>query len=143
MSVSTGAVHSAVPFLCFAPCGGGDNRTRLAFSPMAKTIVLPPSSWRQATVHRTVAFRSVRVLFLPYETKKTPHWVSFLFGGDYGTRLNHGSARSSPRRRRSSAPHLDGFESLRFFSTKKKNHTVWCGFFLVETTGLEPVTSCV
>ena len=28
-------------------------------------------------------------------------------------------------------------------STKKKNHTARCGFFLVETTGLEPVTSCV
>ena len=28
-----------------------------AFLPVAKIKVLPPSSWRQATVHRTVAFR--------------------------------------------------------------------------------------
>ena len=28
-------------------------------------------------------------------------------------------------------------------STKKKNPSIRTGFFLVETTGLEPVTSCV
>ena len=35
----------------------------------------------------------------------------FMYGGDNRTRFNQGSARSSPRRRRSSAPHLDGFSS--------------------------------
>ena len=35
-----------------------------------------------------------------------------------------------------------GIDGL-FPEGKKKNHTVRCGFFLVETTGLEPVTSCV
>jgi len=48
--------------MSFAPCGAGDNRTRFAFLSMAKIMVLPPSSRRQATVHRTVAFRWVRVL---------------------------------------------------------------------------------
>ena len=47
-----------------------------------------PSSRRTATVHRTVAFRRVRV-------------------------------------------HI---------ATKKKNHTKWCGFFVVDDIGLEPMT---
>ena len=43
----------------------------------AKINVLPPSSWRQATVHRTVAFEifeSVREL---YKKKSTEWWTSF------------------------------------------------------------------
>ncbi|MBO5954045.1 MAG: hypothetical protein J6Q53_08020, partial [Oscillospiraceae bacterium] len=40
---------------------------------------------------------------------------------------NHGVARSSPRKQRSSALHLDlQIRQLRFY--KKKKHTVWCAF---------------
>ena len=51
----------------------------------------------------------------------------FMFGGDYGTRYaNHIEVGSSPRLAKS----------------QKRHPTGWC-FLLVETTGLEPVTSCV
>ena len=47
-------------------------------------IELPPPRRRQATVHRTVAFRWVRV---PVHQKEKPHHlVWFLFGGRYRTR---------------------------------------------------------
>ena len=70
-------------------CGfsfGGRYRTRFAFSPLAKTIVLPPSSWRQATVHRTVASKWVRVLSLNAipKRKTTPFGVVSFLVDDIG-----------------------------------------------------------
>ena len=50
---------------------------------------------------------------------------------------SYGAARSSPRRRRSSAPHLDGFESL--LGSKNKREAEASLLFLVPVTGLEPV----
>jgi hypothetical protein len=52
-----------------------------AFSPLAKIIVLPPSSWRQADVHRTSAFMIFKSgrLFLQKETHTFR--CAFLFGG--------------------------------------------------------------
>jgi hypothetical protein len=55
--------HSFVRLWC------GQQDSICIFARGAKIMVLPPSSRRQATVHRTVAFRWVRVLYyLP--TKK-------------------------------------------------------------------------
>ncbi len=39
--------------------------------------------------------------------------------------------------------HLDWFESCCLNTYTKKDTTQWVVSFLVETTGLEPVTSCV
>ena len=45
-----------------------------------KTDVLPPSSWRQATVHRTVAFRWVRFPSTTLSIRKATHqgWLFLL-----------------------------------------------------------------
>ena len=45
-----------------------------------RIIVLPPSSWRQADVHRTSAFRWVQVLSVFHKKEKTRKCVSFLVG---------------------------------------------------------------
>ena len=47
--------------------------------------VLPPSSWRQATVHRTVAFRWVRVRYL-HKAKERGESLSLLLGAGNRTR---------------------------------------------------------
>ena len=68
------------------------------------------------------------------------HFFTFQCGGR--TRFNQGSAPSSRRRRRSSAPHLVWFESHSLRSKKKKRPPVWVVFlFLVAEAGLEPTTS--
>ena len=53
------------------------------------------------------------------------------------TRFNQGFAPSSRRERRSSAPHLDGFESCCSLA-KNKRETYASLLFLVRMTGLEP-----
>ena len=62
--------------------------------------------------------------------------------GDYGTRVNQGVAGALSRRatvHRTVA--LNGFESRS--PAKEKTTPFGVVFLLVETTGLEPVTSCV
>ena len=64
-------------------CLGGATRLA-AFSPSAKINVLPPSSWRQARVHRTLAFycSSHR---RPTKKKDQPLGWSFLWSGRRGS----------------------------------------------------------
>ena len=59
---------------------GGDWGTRLHFllHKQEKIDVLPPSSRRQAIVHRTIAF-NFRVPAFLGEKEKTTLWVVFLF----------------------------------------------------------------
>ena len=71
------------------PVNGDGYGSRFAFSPVAKIIVLSPSSWRQATVHRTVAFDWFDSL--SYHNKKHPLWGAFYYGAGYGSRTRlHG-----------------------------------------------------
>ena len=63
--------------------------SRFAFSPMAKIKVLPPSSRRQAGVHRTPAFNWFDSLSL--HNKRAPMRVPFYYGAGYGSRTRlHG-----------------------------------------------------
>ena len=79
------------------------------------------------SVHRTLfalsspgpAFRFPHAYF---QTKKRRQRHLFLFGAGYGNRFNQGSARSSPRRRRSSAPHIIGSIPVSYFYSKKQDH---------------------
>ena len=51
-----------------------------------------------------------------------------MYGGRYRTRFSQGAARSNPRQRRSSAPHLDGFESCFYLEGGKGlPPNIWCG----------------
>ena len=59
-------------------------------------------------------------------------------------RLNQCVAGSLPSQRQSPGlSHLNGFESVVYSPPKEKDHPMGGLFLLVETTGLEPVTSCV
>ena len=59
---------------------GADSGTRFVFSfPSEKKIMeLPPSSWRQADVHRTSVFD--RFESIPGETKKRPEGLFYWCG---------------------------------------------------------------
>ena len=56
-----------------------------AFAPMEQIKELPPSSRRQATVHRTVVFNGSNPSF-PYKKESPPKKVDFLFGRSTGIR---------------------------------------------------------
>ena len=74
------------------PVNGDRYGSRFAFSPMAKIKVLPPSSRRQAGVHRTPAFNWFDSL--SFHSKRAPMWVPFYYGAGYGSRTRlHGLGR--------------------------------------------------
>ena len=57
------------------------------------------------------------------------------YGGAEGNRLNQGVARSSPRQRRSSASHLDGFDSPRLNTVPNSKTTPEGGFIIWWSRG--------
>ena len=70
---------------CTAPAGA----SRLHFLPWGKKIeVLPPSSWRQATVHRTVAYNLSSLC--PFYAKNGNDKKSFPFFGPSGETRTRG-----------------------------------------------------
>ena len=90
----------------------------------------------------SVVSLTILLVQFPYSTlpiRKATQTGGFLFGGAEGNRVNQGVARSSPRQRRSSAPHLIGSIPL-FKYHKKEKPPKRVAFFLVEPRGIEPLS---